>query len=60
MNIHSAVDNDIKFLAKSEIRLKLLNELYNKPDSVRGLAKKTKITYSSVSSNVLKLERTIM
>lgn len=56
MNIHNDINNDIKFLAKSEIRLKILNELYKKPNTVRGLVKKTKITYSSVSNNVLKLE----
>lgn len=50
------IDNDIKFLAKSEIRLKILGELDKKPDNVRGLAKKTSIAYSSVSSNVGKLE----
>lgn len=57
MNIHNSVNSDIKFLAKSEIRLKILNELYEKPDSVRGIVKKTKITYSSVSSNIVKLEK---
>jgi predicted transcriptional regulator len=50
------IDNDIKFLAKSEIRLKILGELDKKPDNVRGLAKKTSIAYSSVSSNIGKLE----
>ena len=57
MNIQNNVNNDIKFFAKSEIRLKILNELYKKPNNVRGLVKKTKITYSSVSSNILKLEK---
>lgn len=51
------INNDIKFLAKSEIRLKILSELNKDPDNVRGIAKKTNITYSSVSSNIMKLEK---
>lgn len=57
MNFQSEINNDIKFLAKSEIRLKILSELNKQPDSVRGIVKKTKITYSSVSSNISKLEK---
>ncbi|WP_458455429.1 helix-turn-helix transcriptional regulator [Methanobrevibacter sp.] len=57
MNSHGKLNNDIKFLAKSEIRLKILSELYNHPDNVRGIVNKTKITYSSVSSNMAKLEQ---
>ena len=56
MNFHNEINNDIKFLAKSEIRLKILSELYNHPNSVRGIVNKTDITYSSVSSNLIKLE----
>ena len=52
MNIHNEINNDIKFLAKSEIRLKILSELYAQPNNVRGLVKKTNITYSSISSNI--------
>ncbi|MCQ2971435.1 Predicted transcriptional regulator, contains HTH domain [Methanobrevibacter gottschalkii] len=57
MDIHNEINNNIKFLAKSEIRLKILSELQNSPNSVHGLVKKTKITYSSVSSNINKLEQ---
>ena len=57
MNINNDITNDIKFLAKSEIRLKILSELYNEPNNIRGLVKQTKITYSSVSNNVGKLEK---
>ena len=57
MNIHNEINDNIKFLAKSEIRLKILSELYKRPDDIKGLVKKTKITYSSVSSNVNKLEQ---
>lgn len=50
------LNNDIKFLAKSEIRLKILSELQKKPKSVKELVKITNITYSSISSNLAKLE----
>lgn len=51
-----SLNNDIKFLAKSEIRLKILSELQKKPKSVKELVKITNITYSSISSNLAKLE----
>ena len=35
------INNDMKFLAKSEIRLKILSELNKNQDNVRGLVKKT-------------------
>lgn len=50
------IDKDIQFLAKSEIRLKILSELKKKPRSVKELVNITKITYSSISSNISKLE----
>ena len=54
---HREINEDIRFLAQSEIRLKILSELYKRPNDVRGLVKTTKITYSSVSSNINKLEQ---
>lgn len=56
MSISNNIDNDIKFLAKSEIRLKILSELDKNPNNVRGIVKKTDIAYSSVSSNIHKLQ----
>lgn len=56
MYTHNEINEDIRFLAQSEIRLKILSELYEHPDNIRGLVNKTKITYSSVSSNINKLE----
>lgn len=56
MYINNGINDEIRFLAQSEIRLKILSELNKHPDNVRGLVKETKITYSSVSSNVAKLE----
>ena len=53
---HYTMNNDITFLAKSEIRLKILSELQKKPKSVKELVNATKITYSSISSNITKLE----
>ncbi|WP_407422642.1 helix-turn-helix transcriptional regulator [Methanobrevibacter sp.] len=53
---HYTMNNDITFLAKSEIRLKILSELQKKPKSVKELVNATKITYSSISSNLTKLE----
>lgn len=57
MNIENGINNDIRFLAQSEIRLKILSELNEEPDNIGGLVKKTRITYSSVASNVSKLEK---
>ena len=57
MNTVTSVNNDIKFLAKSETRLKILNELNKNPNSIKGLVEKTKMKYSSVSLNVGKLEK---
>ena len=56
MYLYNDINDEIRFLAQSEIRLKILSELNKRPDNVRGLVKETKITYSSVSSNVAKLE----
>ena len=53
---HYTLNNDITFLAKSEIRLKILSELQKKPRSVKELVNVTKITYSSITSNLTKLE----
>lgn len=50
------IENDIKFLAKSKIRLTILHELQNYPGSIRDIAKRTDLNYSSVSSNISKLE----
>ena len=54
---HYILNDDLKFLAKSEIRLKILSELQKNPKSVKELVNTTKITYSSISSNLSKLEK---
>lgn len=56
MNFQNEINNDIKFFAQSEIRLEILSELNKKPDNIRGLVKRTENTYSSISSNLTKLE----
>ena len=42
------LNSEIKFFAKSEIRLKILSELQKEPKSVKELVNKTNITYSSI------------
>ncbi len=57
MNTHNSINEELRFLAQSEIRLKILSELYEHPNSARGLVKKTEINYSSITSNISKLEK---
>lgn len=54
---HNNINDDLRFLAQSEIRLKILSELDKCPNNVRGLVETTQITYSSVASNLNKLEK---
>ena len=57
MNINEKYPNkNILFLVKSEIRLKILNELNKKPQTINDIVKKTNMSYSSVSGNLNKLE----
>lgn len=51
------IKNDMMFLVKSEIRLKILTELTARPQTIREIVDKTKMAYSSVSNNLNKLER---
>lgn len=48
--------NDMMFILKSEIRLKILTELKDKPQTIRQIVDNTKMAYSSVSNNLNKLE----
>ena len=50
------IKNEMLFLVKSEIRLKILTELNNRPQTIREIVDKTKMVYSSVSNNLNKLE----
>lgn len=53
----SKVQEEIKFLTKSEIRLEILKCLDKSPKTVKEIVKSSGMTYSSVSSNVNKLEK---
>ena len=44
--------NDMMFILKSEIRLKILTELKDKPQTIRQIVDNTKMAYSSVSNNL--------
>lgn len=50
------IDKDIQFLAKSEIRMLILNELQKQPRTIREISKLTGIAYSSISNNMAKLQ----
>lgn len=50
------IEKDMMFIVKSEIRLKILTELNDKPQSIKQIVDKTKMAYSSVSNNLNKLE----
>ena len=50
------IKNDMMFIVKSEIRLKILTELNDKPQTIRQIVDNTKMAYSSVSNNLNKLE----
>lgn len=50
------IDKDILFIVKSEIRLKILTELNEKPQTIREIVDNTNMIYSSVSNNMNKLE----
>lgn len=51
------IEEDLKFLTKSKIRLKILNCLNQAPHTIKEIVKITNLTYSSVSSNINKLEK---
>lgn len=57
MNNQFDINDEIRFLAQSEIRLKILNELYKRPNNAKGLVKKTEMNYSTIASNINKLEQ---
>ena len=49
--------DEIKFLTKSEIRLKILGCLYNSSASIKEIEEKTNYGYSSILDNINKLEQ---
>lgn len=53
---YNTVEEDLKFVAKSLLRLKILNELYEKPCDMKELTLRTNLNYSSVSTILHSLE----
>ena len=53
---YNAISNDVKFVSNSLIRLKVLKALYEKPLNMKELATSTKLSYSSISSTLHRLE----
>ena len=50
------MDQEIKFLTKSGMRIYILNTIVKQPQTIKELIKSTDITYSTLSSNLNKLE----
>jgi len=50
------VSDDVKFIANSIIRLKILAILFEKPQNMKNLADMTKLSYSSISTTLHGLE----
>ena len=55
MYYFSIVGDELKFLNNSDIRIKVLVDLLNGPLKIRDIAKKSLLSYSSISSNIHKL-----
>lgn len=53
---YDSVSEDVKYLANSLVRLKILACLYAKPQNMKDLNDLTKLSYSSISSNMHSLE----
>ncbi|WP_458453661.1 transcriptional regulator FilR1 domain-containing protein [Methanobrevibacter sp.] len=53
---YNAVAEDVKFVAKSILRLKILNALYERPSDMKELTLRTNLNYSSVSTVLHSLE----
>lgn len=53
---YELISNEIKFLPKSVLRLKILKSLYQSPLSMKELNTNENIEYSAISTNVHKLE----
>ena len=53
---YGVISEDLKFLPKSLIRLKILKTLYESPMDMKEINHKTKINYSAISNTIHKLE----
>ena len=50
------IDQNILFILKSEIRLRILTELNIQPQTIKDIVKNTDLAYSTVSNNLKKME----
>jgi predicted transcriptional regulator len=53
---YDSISEDVKFVANSIIRLKILSVLFEKPQNMKELVDNTKLSYSSISSTLHGLE----
>lgn len=53
---YESISKDVKFLPKSMIRLKILENLYESPMNMKDINQETKFNYSAISNNMHILE----
>ncbi len=53
---YESISKEVKFLPKSMIRLKILENLYESPTNMKGINQETKFNYSAISNNMHMLE----
>ena len=53
---YGLISDDVKYVGKSVLRLKIIEALYEKPQDMKELTDNTKLSYSSISSNIHGLE----
>lgn len=53
---YDSISSEVKYLTNSLVRLKILATLYDHPSNMKDLNKSTGLIYSSISSNMHKLE----
>ena len=56
LNSYEYIEDELKFLINSKIRMKILNCLFYKSFSMKDMHIKAGLTYSSISNNIRKLE----
>lgn len=53
---YDSISEDVKYISNSLIRLKILATLYENPMNMKEINERTSLSYSSISSNMHKLE----
>lgn len=56
VDYYDKVKDEIKFITNSKLRLKILTILFESPSTMKEIHSKTSLSYSSISSNLFKLE----